>query len=254
MLLVFKLRFFIMAIVSQSIDYEVEGAIHQAYLAYDSNRTEPRPGVLVIHEWWGVNNYIKSRVEQLADAGYVGLAIDMYGQGKVAANPDEAGQLMMSVLDDMEKGTVGLKAGWQLLIDQPQVDANRTAAIGYCFGGAMVLHMARIGCSLNAVASFHGSLGSFHQVEPGSISAEILVCHGGADSMVSMDDLDAFRTEMDLAKANYEVCIYDGAKHGFSNPEADTNGTTYGLDLGYSESADQQSRDAMMSLFKRSLG
>ncbi|MFT5504867.1 MAG: dienelactone hydrolase [Gammaproteobacteria bacterium] len=242
-----------MPIVSQSLNYEVDGASYQAYFAYDSTSTEPCPGVLVIHEWWGVNGYIKSRVEQLAEAGYVALAVDMYGQGKMAADPDESGQLMTSVLDNMDVGTVRLRAGWQLLKDQPQVDECRTAAIGYCFGGAMALHMARIGCSLKAVASFHGALGSFHQAVAHGISSEILVCHGGADSMVSMDDLDTFKLEMNQVKANYEVRIFDGAKHGFTSREADANGAAYGLDLGYSELADQQSWDAMISLFKRTL-
>ena len=149
----------------------------------------------------------------------------------------------------MQGGTAALRAGYDLLLDQPCVDPGRTAAIGYCFGGAMVLHMARIGIPLSAVASFHGALGSFHTADPGSIQAKILVCHGAADSMVSMDDLEAFKQEMDAAGADYEVLLLDGAKHGFSNPQADVNGEKYGLDLAYSQAADEKSWAAMQALF-----
>ena len=187
----------------------------------------------------------------LAELGYVALAIDMYGEGKIAESPDEAGGLMNAVLGDMEKGTETLRAGYQLLLDQTSVDSNKTAAIGYCFGGAMVLHMARIGLPLAAVASFHGALGSFHTAEPGSIKARILVAHGGADSMVTMDDLAAFKAEMDTAQADYNATVYDGAKHGFTNPQADVNAQKYGLDLGYQAAADEASWAAMKGLFNR---
>ncbi len=187
----------------------------------------------------------------LAELGYVALAIDMYGGGRTASNPDEAGQLMTGVLNDMETGTAALRAGHELLLDQPGVDAARSAAIGYCFGGAMVLHMARIGMPLKAVASFHGALGSFHTAAPGSIQAKILVCHGAADSMVTQADLEAFKQEMDAAQADYEVLLLDGAKHGFSNPEADVNAEKYGIDLGYSADADEKSWAALQALFKQ---
>ena len=116
---------------------------------------------------------------------------------------------------------------------------------------AMVLHMARIGLPLSAVASFHGALGSFHTADPGSIKAKILVCHGGADAMVSMDDLEAFKQEMDTAQADYEVLVLDGAMHGFTSPEADENGAKYGIPVGYQKEADEKSWDALQALFKR---
>ena len=238
-----------MNILTNRIEYQVGDQSHQAYLAYDDEIAEPRPGVIVVHEWWGLNDYPIKRAHMLAEQGYVALAIDMFGGGQTADNPDQAGALMMGVLNDMDRGTAALKAGYELLLDQPGVDAGRTAAIGYCFGGAMVLHMARIGMPLKAVASFHGALGSFHSAEPGSVAARILVCHGAADSMVSMDDLDGFKTEMDSAQADYEVLLLEGAKHGFSNPEASVNAEKYGLDLGYNEAADDQSWKAMQALF-----
>ncbi len=156
---------------------------------------------------------------------------------------------MKGVLEDMDTGTAALRAGYDLLLAQPGVDPQRTAAIGYCFGGAMVLHMARIGLPLSAVASFHGALGSFHTAVPGSIRAKLLVSHGAADSMVSMDDLEGFKQEMDAAQADYQVLLLEGAKHGFSNPQADVNAEKYGLDLGYQQQADEQSWAAMQTLF-----
>ncbi len=238
-----------MNILTNRIEYAVGDALHQGYLAYDDELAETRPGIIIVHEWWGLNDYIVRRAHMLAELGYVALAIDMYGDGRIAANPDEAGGLMTAVLGDMQKGQAALEAGYQLLLDQPGVDPDRSAAIGYCFGGAMVLHMARIGLPLRAVASFHGALGSFHTAAPGSIQARMLVCHGAADTMVSMDDVDAFRQEMDSAEANYEVMLLDGAKHGFSNPEASLNGEKYGLDLGYQQQADEQSWQAMLKMF-----
>lgn len=238
-----------MNIITSSIDYEVGGSIHRAYLAQDESITAPRPGVIIVHEWWGVNDYVQNRAHMMAELGYVALAIDMYGGGRIAENPGEAGELMNALLGDMDKGTEALRAGYQLLLDQGSVDTNKTAAIGFCFGGAMVLHMARIGMSLSAVASFHGALGSFHTAEPGSIKARILVSHGGADSMVTMDDLAAFKQEMDTAQANYETTVYDGAKHAFTNPQADVNAQKYGLDLGYQQAADEASWKAMKTLF-----
>ena len=240
-----------MNILTNRIEYTVGDASHQGYLAYDDENGEARPGIVIVHEWWGLNDYIVKRAHMLAELGYVALAIDMYGDGRTAENPDQAGALMTGVLDNMDDGTAALKAGYELLLDQPGVDGARTAAIGYCFGGAMVLHMARIGLPLSAVASFHGALGSFHTANPGSIQARILVCHGEADSMVSLDDLEAFKNEMDTARADYEVQLLPGARHGFSNPQATANGEKYGIPVGYQQQADEDSWARLQELLVR---
>ena len=242
-----------MNILTNRIEYSVGDNSHQGYLTYDDEISDARPGVIIVHEWWGLNDYMVRRAHMLAELGYVALALDMYGDGQIAADTDQAGALMTGVLNDMEAGTAALKAGYELLLSQAGVDSERTAAIGYCFGGAMVLHMARIGLPLSAVASFHGALGSFHSAEPGSIKAKILVCHGAADSMVTMDDLEACKQEMETARADCEVLLLANAKHGFSNPEADVKAEKYGIDVGYQQQADEKSWAAMQALFDRAL-
>ena len=240
-----------MEIQTRKIDYKVGDRTHEAYLAFDESGGASRPGVIVLHEWWGVNDYIAKRTHMLAELGYVALAIDLYGAGKVAADPGEAATLMNAVLGDMDQGTQALRAGYQLLLDQPRVDPQKTAAIGYCFGGAMALHMARIGLPLKSVVSFHCALGSFHQAEPGTINPRVLVCHGAADSMVTMDDVATCKAEMDAAGADYEVLLYADAKHGFSSQKADENARKYQLDVGYNAVADGASWTEMKARFSQ---
>ena len=156
---------------------------------------------------------------------------------------------MNAVLNDMQTGTARLQAGFEALTGHAGVDATRTAAIGYCFGGAMALHMARIGMDLKAVVSFHGALGSFHKPAPGEVKAKVLVCHGAADSFVSDDDVSNFKAEMKSADADYRFIAYDGALHGFTSYEADDNGKKFGLPLAYNQAADLQSWEAMQDLF-----
>ena len=238
-----------MAVTSKNIEYPCGDRNHHGYVAWDDGISGERPGIIVIHEWWGLNDYMKQRADMLAELGYCALAIDMYGDGLQASNPEEAGAAMNQVLENMETGTARLQAAYATLTGLEQVDPARTAAQGYCFGGAMALHMARIGMPLNAAVSFHGALGSFHKPTAGEVKARILVCHGGDDAMVSMDDVAAFRDEMDAAQADYEVIVHDGAAHGFTTVAADANGQKYGIPVGYDASPDAASWEAMRSLY-----
>jgi dienelactone hydrolase len=142
----------------EELTYSCGDTSLKGMIAWDAARQGPRPGVLVVHEWWGHNDYPRKRARMLAELGYTAMALDMYGDGRTAANPDEAGELMNAVIEDMETGRARFEAAHQVLKDHATVDASRTAAIGYCFGGGVVLHMARVGSSLKAVASFHGAL------------------------------------------------------------------------------------------------
>ena len=235
---------------TETVSYAANGTALKGYLAYDASRETKRPGVLVVHEWWGLNDYIRRRARMLAELGYTALAVDMYGGAMTADNPDGAGRLMNAVLQDMAQGEARLQAGDELLRSQPTTDTTHVAAIGYCFGGAMVLHAARIGMDLDGVVSFHGALGSAHKPAPGSVRAKVLVCHGAADRLVPDADVAAFKQEMQEAGADYRFEAYDGALHGFTNPAADENGKKYGLPLAYSAAADRQSWQAMQAFFK----
>jgi dienelactone hydrolase len=226
---------------AEPVTYRAGERTLRGYLATDTSKQGKRPGVLVVHEWWGLNDYIRRRTRMLAELGYGGLAVDMYGDGKVADNPGDAGALMNSVLGNMKAGEARFTAAYDLLASRAEVDGSRIAAIGYCFGGAVVLHAARIGTPLRGVVSFHGALGSFHKPAPGSVKAKVLVCHGAADKLVSQDEVAAFKQEMDDAKADYRFVAYPNALHGFTNTEATENGRRYGIPLAYDAEADRRS-------------
>ena len=238
-----------MTIKRQTLSYTAGEDELKGYMAFDDESESARPGVMVIHEWWGLDDYIRTRADKLAELGYTALAIDMYGNGATADSPDEAGGMMNAVLGNMETGTSRLRAAYEVLCAQPVVDETRTAAIGYCFGGAMVLHMARIGMPLKAVVSFHGALGSFHTPRPGEIQSRILVCHGAKDNLVPESDIETFNAEMATAEANVKFESYEGALHGFTNPEATERGQNYGLPLAYDQRADDASWSEMKILF-----
>jgi len=226
---------------TEQIDYVANGVKLKGYLAWDANVSGPRPGVLVVHEWWGRTDYVCSRARMLAELGYTGFAVDMYGDARTASHPDEAGRLMTAVLDNMDEGAARFAAAKKVLETRPDTDAARIAAIGYCFGGAVVLEMARRGMDLQGVASFHGNLSTRTHVKPGSIKARILVLHGDDDVLIPQEQVAAFRKEMANAKADVRFIGYPGALHGFTNPEATANGKKYGLPLVYNESVDKQS-------------
>lgn len=239
-------------IVTEELVYEGGGATMKGHIAFDAD-AGPRPGVMIVHEWWGLDDYIRGRARQVAELGYTALALDMYGDGQVADNPDGAAGLMNGVLGDMDSATARIQAGHAALTGHAHCDGTRTACMGYCFGGAVSLHAARIGMDLRGVVSFHGALGSFHAPAPGTVKAKILVCHGAADVMIPDEQVTAFKAEMDAAGADYEFIAYDGALHGFTNPEATANGEKYGLPLAYDAATDAQSWKAMSGFFAQVL-
>ncbi|MBI3223178.1 MAG: dienelactone hydrolase family protein [Nitrosomonadales bacterium] len=229
------------AVHGKEVSYRADGVTLKGYIAWDDAFKGKRPAVLVVHEWWGHNEYARKRARMLAELGYTALAVDMYGDGKQAHHPDEAGKFATEVSKNMPVAKARFEAGMKLLRKERSVDASQMAAIGYCFGGSIVLNMARMGEELKGVASFHGSLGTDSPAQPGKIKARIVSFSGEADPMIGADSVAAFRKEMDAAGADYRVVTYPGAQHAFTNQEADELGRKFKLPLAYNVEADKDS-------------
>ncbi len=234
-------------IQSQEISYRAGGVEMRGYVAWNEDLEGQRPGVLVVHEWWGNNDYARRRADMLAELGYTGMAVDLYGGGRTADNPDSAGQLMTDLLSDLEAVRARFDAGLEVLKAHGTTDAGKVAAIGYCMGGGIVLHMARFGADLAAVASFHGALplGVAPAGEGGSVTARIAVYHGEEDAFVTQEEVEAFKAEMRNTGADCLFVTIPGAMHGFTNPMATMNGEKYSIPLRYNELADCVSWDHM---------
>ena len=225
----------------EEVDYKADGIALKGYIAYDGDQLGPRPGVLVVHEWWGHNEFARQRARMLAALGYTALALDLYGSGRIAEHPDDAQRFVEEAMNNPEAIGQRFAAAHNLLTAHSTTDSSQTAAIGFCFGGGVVLHMARYGFPLAGVASFHGNLSTSTPAQPGAVVARILVLHGEEDALVPADQVAAFKEEMAAANADMKLISYAGAKHSFTNPEATAIGEEYGLPLAYDESADQRS-------------
>jgi dienelactone hydrolase len=232
---------------TRELEYRAGDTALQGFIAWDDAARGRRPGVLVVHEWWGMNEHARNQARRLAEAGYVGFALDMYGKGKVTTHPQDAQAFVSEVTKDPAVLAARFNAALEQLKRDPHVDTTRIAAIGYCFGGAVVLGMARSGADLAAVVTFHGALATTSPGQPGKVKARVLVLAGGADPFVPPEQLEAFKREMQAAGARFDVITYPGAKHGFTNPAA----ATYGMpQLAYDAAADRESWAAMLKLFK----
>ena len=237
-------------ITEQEVAYESGGTKLTGFIAYDATQTEPRPGVLVVHEWWGHNDYVRERAKMLAELGYTAMAIDMYGDGKLATHPEDAQKFMQEALSDTERATARFKAAHALLTEHETTDGSKIAAVGYCFGGGVVLHMARAGVDLKAVGSFHGMLGTETPAQPGAVKAKVFAATGAEDPMVPAEQRDAFEAEMKSAGVDYELAVYEGAKHGFTVKAATERGQKMGLPLAYNADADADSWARLQALLK----
>lgn len=234
------------AIRTERIEYRHGDAVLEGYLAYDDAATAKRPGVLVVHEWWGLNDYAKRRVEQLARLGYVAFALDMYGRGKVTTDPKVAGQWAGSFRNDRGLMRARAAAGLEVLRGRPQVDQERLAAIGYCFGGTVALELARSGANLKGAVSFHGGLATPNPADARNIKGKVLVLHGADDTFESPAEIAAFQDEMRQAKVDWQMVYYGGAVHSFTNPDADKAGIK---GVAYNAAADRRSWQAMRDFF-----
>lgn len=230
---------------TEPVTYEHDGAKLSGFLARPADDA-PHPGVLVIHEWWGLNDYAKERARQLAELGFVAFACDMYGDGKVTDDPKQAGEWAKAISTDKTKLRARAAAGLEQLKKAPGVDAERLAAIGYCFGGTTVLELAASGADLRGVVSFHGNPNVPSAEEAGKIKASVLICHGDADPMVSDETLQKVTAALSEAKVDWLLIRYADAKHAFTNPDADK----YEMPpVGYNAKADQRSWEHMRTFF-----
>jgi dienelactone hydrolase len=239
------------AVKGEAVEYRAGDTVLKGYLAYDNSINGRRPGVLVVHEWWGLNDYARKRARMLAKLGYTALAVDMYGNGKQAKHPDDAGKFAGEVRKNFPVAKARFDAAYALLSKQKTVDPERIAAIGYCFGGGVVLEMARAGADLDGVVSFHGSLGTSNPAQSGKVKAKVLVLNGADDPFTTEQQIDQFKKEMEDAGVDYTFISYPGAKHSFTNPDADKFGKEFNMPLAYNAQADKASWQEMQAFFKR---
>ena len=240
------------AVQTKKIAYRHGDLECQGFLAWDDAAKEPRPGVLVLHEWWGLNDYARGRAEQLAKLGYVAFAADMYGGGKVTEHPQEAGDMANKVRANVQDWRRRAETALGVLASQPQCDKTRLAAIGYCFGGSTALQLAYAGADLKAVATFHAALPAPQPEDAKRIRATILVCHGADDKFIPDQAIKSFRQGLDAAGVKYEFVSYPDTVHSFTVPDAGKHNIA---GMKYNKSADEDSWKRLVALladkFKR---
>jgi dienelactone hydrolase len=238
-------------IIVEEVDYLDGDVALRGYLVWDGATDEKRPGVLVAHEWWGLNDYMLERSKMLAELGYVAFAGDLYGKEKVTEHGEQAGEWMNQMIANVEGWTSRAALGVDILRDHPLVDAEHLAAIGYCFGGATVMQLAYAGADLNGVVSFHGALPPVGVGQDENIKTSILAAHGAADSFVPAERVDEFAASLERAGADWQLVSYAGAKHGFTNP----NVASFGMEaLQYDAKADRRSWQLMQSFLSEVFG
>jgi dienelactone hydrolase len=236
------------SIKEENITYIVDGVTMNGFIAYNSDLKGKRPAILVVPEWWGLNDYPKNRARQLASLGYIAMAVDMYGNGKIAADPKEAQALAGTFYQNPQLGKTRLDAAIKKIKEFQQTDPANVAAIGYCFGGSVVLNSAKLGSDLKGVVSFHGGLAGV-KPDKNLLKAKILVCHGGSDKFVPQHDVDVFKHQLDSVGASYTVNVYPNATHAFSNPDATATGKKFNMPIEYNAEADKNSWNDMKMFF-----
>ncbi|WP_436514521.1 dienelactone hydrolase family protein [Ekhidna sp. To15] len=234
---------------SGEYEYSADTTTLKGYFAAGENDGVKKPGILVVHEWWGHNEYSRKRADMLAELGYVALAVDMYGDGKQAAHPDEAGAFAGMVMGNFDVAKARFEAALEALKNHPNVDPEKIGAIGYCFGGSTVLSMANSGYELDAVAAFHAGLGLPVMPDAGSVKGKVLVANGADDKFITEQQIADFKAAMDAAGADYKFINYEGALHSFTSKEADELAEKFGMPIAYNAAADSASWAEMKMLF-----
>ena len=236
-------------IKEEPVTYSIDSLNMNNYLAFDENVEGKRPAVLVIHEWWGLNDYTKRRAKMLAELGYIAMAVDMYGNGRIGNDPGAAQNLAMPYYQHPDMAKKIFDRAVEELKKNPNVDQTKMAGIGYCFGGGMLLNFVRMGEPLNGIVSFHGSLLGT-PANKDLTKAEILVCHGEADSFVNAE-VAPFKKQMDSIGKSYTFKSYPGATHAFTNPDATETGKKFKMPIEYNAAADTASWNDMKEFFGR---
>jgi len=232
------------AVKEVPVTYKDGATTLKGFVVYDDANRAKRPGVLVVPEWWGITKHTHGEAKRLAGLGYTAFIVDMYGDGKTADNPKDAGALAGSVMKDPAVMQSRFNAAKDTLAKHATVDRSRIAAIGFCFGGGVVLNMARTGADLKGVVAFHANLGpNVPAATPDKVKAKILVLQGADDPFVKPEEIGAFKQEMTLAKVEYRYVDYPRAVHAFTNPEATAAGKKFGLPLKYDAAADRNAKD-----------
>jgi dienelactone hydrolase len=242
------------AIKEEPVTYSDGEATLKGVVVYDDAVQGKRPGIVMVHEWWGITPHIHNEAKKFAQQGYTAFIADMYGDAKTADNPKDAGALSGSVMKNPAVMEKRFNAAKDQLAKQASVDPTRIGAVGYCFGGAVVLNMARAGAPLAAVAGFHASLGlNTPAPAPGTVKAKILILNGADDPFVKREQYEALKKDFDAAKVDYRIIEYPGAVHAFTNPEATALGEKFNLPLKYDAKADQESKAEAAKFFATNL-
>ncbi len=244
------------AIKETPVTYNDGETAMKGFVVYDTAKKGKRPGIVMVHEWWGITKHMHDEARRLARQGYTAFIADMYGDAKTADNPDDAGALSGSVMKNPHAMESRFNAAREQLEKQPTVDPTRIGAVGYCFGGAVVLNMARAGANLDGVVGFHASLGlNTPAPAPGTVKAKILILNGADDPFVKKEQYATLRADLDAAKADYRVIEYPGAVHAFTNPEATALGKKFNLPLRYdakvNEEAEGEASRFFADIFKK---
>jgi len=238
------------AIREEPVTYKDGDTVMKGYVVYDDAVKAKRPGIVVVHEWWGITQHVRDEARKFAALGYTAFVADMYGDGKTADNPKDAGALAGSVRKNPAVMQSRFTAAKQALAAHPTVDGSRIGAAGYCFGGSVALDMARSGMDLKGVAAFHAGLApAASTAQAGKVSAKVLVLNGEADPLVKPDAIDAFKKEMAEAKVDYRFINYPGALHAYTNPEATEKGQKFMMPIAYHAEADKQSKAEAAKFF-----
>jgi len=238
------------AIKEVPVTYKDGETTLKGFIVYDTAKEGKRPGIVMVHEWWGITQHVHNEARTLAAQGYTAFIADMYGDARTADNPKDAGALSSSVMKSPQTMESRFNAARQQLASNPTVDPTRIGAVGYCFGGAVVLNMARAGADLAGVVGYHASLGlNTPAPAPGTVKAKILILNGADDPFVKKEQYATLRHDLDAAKVDYRVVEYPGAVHAFTNPEATELGKKFNLPLRYDAKVNEEAKGEASKFF-----